>query len=37
MQLKKFQEETIEKLRKSFLNLWQENKRKLPLVLKAPT
>lgn len=37
MQLKKFQEETIEKLRKSFLNLWQLNKRKLPLVLKAPT
>lgn len=37
MQLKKFQEDTIEKLRKAFLNLWQSNKRWLPLVLKAPT
>lgn len=37
MHLKKFQEETIEKLRKAFLNLWQSDKRWLPLVLKAPT
>ncbi|MDD2907595.1 MAG: DEAD/DEAH box helicase family protein [Candidatus Gracilibacteria bacterium] len=37
MHLKKFQEDTIEKLRKAFLNLWQSDKRGLPLVLKAPT
>ncbi len=37
MQLKTFQEETIEKLRKAFLNLWQKDEKRLPLVLKSPT
>lgn len=37
MQLKIFQEETIEKLRISFLNLWQKQEKRLPLVLKSPT
>lgn len=37
MHLKKFQEDTIEKLRKAFLNLWILDKKRLPLVLKAPT
>lgn len=37
MHLKKFQEETIEKLRKSFLNLWKTWNKRLPLVLKSPT
>lgn len=37
MQLKKFQEDTIERLRKSFLNAWQTGERRIPLVLKSPT
>jgi hypothetical protein len=37
MQLKSFQQETIENLRTSFLNLWKTWKTRLPLVLKAPT
>ena len=37
MQLKKFQEETIERLRKSFLNAWQTGERRIPLILKSPT
>jgi len=35
--LKKFQEEAIRQLRKQFLELWKTEKRKLPLILKAPT
>lgn len=35
--LKRFQEETIRQLRKQFLELWKTEKRKLPLILKAPT
>lgn len=37
MHLKKFQEDTIEKLRISFLNLWKTWNKRLPLVLKSPT
>ncbi|MCH8518140.1 DEAD/DEAH box helicase family protein [Candidatus Gracilibacteria bacterium] len=37
MQLKKFQEDTIERLRKAFLNAWQTGERRIPLILKSPT
>jgi type III restriction enzyme len=37
IQLKPFQEETIARLRKTFLELWKSGNRRVPLVFQSPT